>query len=629
MTGTRTLGVCYPLLAFTLTDSATWSGWAVFALTFPGLLCYLPAGTLADRFGHREVMIWSEALRCALVVVVTVAMVTGQLGIGLLLAIAFLEGGLSVVSGIAETALLPLVTSDEELNKALALHETTIHGVVLAGRPFGGFLYSAMSAVPFLISIATFALSASAIFSVRETGPRPAPPRRKILDEIRAGLVITWDDGFLRSAMLLTALTNIAFHALVVIFIAEGDALGLHPVLFGLILAASGIGGTIGAFISPSRLTIVQRITLLTAPYERIARFTSRIGLTGRGRSMMLVHLWICACALALTPVFALSPYGFALAMLFIGLAGGLSNVTIRTVFAQVPAQDTGKVVSVFRLGSFGAAGFGSLLGSVLFENFTPAQSVWTLIAMVGITTLAATFINPLRRHLSPAWAHATPRRNHRHRVAGGADAEDAFEVAGQMRLVVEAGLYGHDARGQALEQQATSAVHAAGGQVLVGSHREFAAERADEVRRMPAQQLSGLVESEAFADAGVEEVAKPVGEAGVGAGVGVCAGEVVEEAVADEGQGGLGFEFVAGGGQGVVQVVDAAAQGGVDDGGVVDGGADQVVGQLGSVQVEDAFAEAVAVGGAAVVRDVRREQGHEFGEGAVFVAVEVVADRA
>ena len=135
MAGTRTLGVCYPLLAFTLTESPTWTGWVMFAWTLPGLLCFLPAGVLADRVGHQRVMMWSEAIRGALVTTLCAGLLLGWLRVDVLLLIAFAEGGLSVVSAIAETALIPSVATPREMNTALAVHETTVHTVVLAGRP--------------------------------------------------------------------------------------------------------------------------------------------------------------------------------------------------------------------------------------------------------------------------------------------------------------------------------------------------------------------------------------------------------------------------------------------------------------------------------------------------------------
>ncbi|HEY9523857.1 MAG TPA: MFS transporter [Thermopolyspora sp.] len=410
MAGTRTLGVCYPLLAFTLTESPTWTGWVMFAWTLPGLLCFLPAGVLADRVGHQRVMMWSEAIRGALVTTLCAGLLLGWLRVDVLLLIAFAEGGLSVVSAIAETALIPSVATPREMNTALAVHETTVHTVVLAGRPLGGLLFGLWPALPFLANVVFFTLSTSAVRGVREAGKSLTRPAMRLLPEICSGIREVRRDPFLWPAMVITAITNLVFNTVSMIFISEATLSGLHPVLFGLILAASGIGGAVGAFISPSRDAISARISEKTSDRPRMARLTDWIGLTRQGRSMLLVHVWACAVALTLTFVLALTPLAFATAMLLIGLAGGLSNVTIRTMFNRVPVGKTARVISVFRLGSYGTVALGPLLGNFLFQNFGTRTALVTLTLSVWASALATTFIPSLRRKLSPLWEVAASR---------------------------------------------------------------------------------------------------------------------------------------------------------------------------------------------------------------------------
>jgi MFS family permease len=409
MAGTRTLGVCYPLLAFALTGSAGWTGWVVFAWTLPGLLCYLPAGVLIDRVGHQRVMMWSEATRGVLVTILCVALLLGRLRVEPLLVVAFAEGGLSVVSAIAETALISSVARPRDMDTALAVHETTVHTVVLAGRPLGGLLFGVWPALPFLANVVFFTLSTSAVRGVGQTGTRP--PRRpvRLLPEVASGLRMVWRDSFLLPAMLITASTNLVFNTVSMIFISEATISGLHPMLFGLVLAASGIGGAAGALISPSRDTISSVIHARTEGRRGIRRVTDWVGLSRRGRSMLLVHVWTCAAALGFTLLLTRMTlaFAFATAMFLIGLSGGLSNVTIRTMFNRVPSGTIARVIGVFRLGSYGTVALGPLLGSFLYQELGTRMALVAVCVPVLTGALLLTFCTPLRQKLSPQWEPA------------------------------------------------------------------------------------------------------------------------------------------------------------------------------------------------------------------------------
>lgn len=94
---------------------------------------------------------------------------------------------------------------------------------------------------------------------------------------------------------------------------------------------------------------------------------------------------------------------------------------------------------------------------------------------------------------------------------------------------------------------------------------------------------------------------------------------------VSYERQPALGLQLVAGMGERGVQLAHTLPEHGVAQVGRVDGGPDEVVGEMGRVEVQDALAEAVRGDGGAVVRDVRRQQGHRVVRGAVLVPVEVV----
>ncbi|MGP4103957.1 MFS transporter [Nonomuraea sp. KM90] len=410
MLGTRTLSVIYPLLAMALTGSAAWAGWVVFASMLPGLLCYLPAGTISDRLGPRRVMLWSEALRALLMALLCGTMLAGMLRIEHLLAVAFLEGGLAVVTSVAEAALVTTTARQARLHTALAMHETTVHAIALAGRPLGGALYALGPLTAFLSNAFFFAMSAGVLVrpprAAPETGPGPETgERRPMLRETVMGFREVWRHPFIRSATILTALINLIVQSLTVVSISHMTGGGLNPAVIGTILSASGVGGIIGGLISPRRRRISRKIHEKASRRMSAAIFAEWVGLTRHGRSMLLVHAWMCSLALLLTAVTGIAPLAFAVALLMIGLAGGLSNVTIRTVLSDVPHHMTARVVGVSRLVSYGVAALGPPLFTVFYERAGAGLTVGTLALAMVVVALSMTVVPPFRKSLSPNWA--------------------------------------------------------------------------------------------------------------------------------------------------------------------------------------------------------------------------------
>ncbi len=401
MLSTRTLGVTYPLLAFTITGSSAYIGWVMFASTVPGLLCYIPAGALIDRLGPRRVLVWSETGRALLVAGLCVVMVSGSLQIAHLMAFALAEGVLSVLSSVAETALIPRTVEPDDVGLALSMHETTLQGVVLAGRPLGGLLYGMGPLVPFIANAGTFLFAGLVLRRLPKERAPDTTARDKLLNQIRAGLSELWRHPFLRSATIITALTNLMVQCLIVVFLSAATADALHPVLVGTILAAAGVGGVIGAFISPVRQQILRRIERRSAQHELAAALTQWMGLSRRRRSMMLVHVWACVAALGLTLAGRQSWLAFAAALLVIGLAGGLSNVTMRTVLSRVPADKNARVVSASRLGTYSAVALGPLLATLLFTGVQPQISLFILFVFTTVLAVAVTAVPGIRNSLS------------------------------------------------------------------------------------------------------------------------------------------------------------------------------------------------------------------------------------
>ncbi|NUW40264.1 MFS transporter [Nonomuraea rhodomycinica] len=400
MAGTRALGVVYPLLAVLDGRSVVWAGWVVFAWTVPTLL-YIPAGALVDRWDPRLVLRWSEVLRGVAIASVVLALAWGRLDVWHLLAVAFFEAAFSVFSSLAETALISAIVRKKDIGNAMAVHESSVHIAVLTGRPLGGLLFGWMPVAPLFANLVLIGGFLTALRGLG--GSFGSRDRAPLLQEIRRGITVVRGDAFLRVATWLTASTNMIFQALVIVFIASGVDHGTSPLVTGLVLAASGVGGLVGSLVAPRRGRVAAWLSRWTDRRPLVGKVTDHAGLTRRGRSTLVLHAWLWALSLALiastdAPVF------FAAGLVVMGAAGGLSNVTIKTVTSRSHPDLIARVTGFSRLVSYGASAVGPLFGSVLLMVLGVHLTVFALLGLTLLIASLVTWVRRLRRSLSPRW---------------------------------------------------------------------------------------------------------------------------------------------------------------------------------------------------------------------------------
>ncbi|WP_449066501.1 MFS transporter, partial [Planomonospora algeriensis] len=384
MTGARTLGVAYPLLALWLTGSPAQAGWTGFALTVPTLLFYIPAGVMADRLNPRSLILITETARGAAVAGVALAVLLDLATLPHLLAAAFIEGSLWVLHSLGETALIRSFVPRGDLRGMLATSETSSHVAVLAARPLGGFLFGLGPAMPFLVNTALFLLSSLSVLGLGRHRASPAqagPAGRTVRRAARRPFLRETSDGvrelakypFLRNAMALTTVTNLMVNTLIMVFMAGSVA--LPPLQVGLVLAAGGLGGVLGSALAS------------------VAGRSRPAVLTSSGNAMLFLQMWIWVVALCIA-AFGGGPLFFGAATLLTGCAGALTNIAVRTFeIGAVDGFKLARVVSVHRLTVHGAvclaAPLGGLLASVLGTEAAARALFGAMLAVALAVTTA------------------------------------------------------------------------------------------------------------------------------------------------------------------------------------------------------------------------------------------------
>ncbi len=407
--GSRVTTIAYPMLVLYLTGSPVAAGWVGFAATAPSILVYVPAGALVDRWNPRRTMLISEIGRGAAVAAVVAAICLGQVSVPLLIVLAVVEESLEVFSTLAERRYVGALVEPGQASWALARSEARTHLAVLAGRPLGGFLFGLAPVVPFVLDVVSFIVSASSLVSIRGRlsawhpvpRPRPAMPHLahdaadkngkeavswlsghraeteffKLGHEVWDGIIWIHRNRFVRAALPLASSTTLIAQALIMIFLAEAHKGHMSSLSVGVVLAASGVGGTIGS-----------------AAGSRIAKYTG--WLEGQ--------LFIWAVPLIILAILnGRSLFWMAAAIFVFGFTGAVGNIQLNSyLMRQVSASKLARILSISQLISFGAFAFGAVLGGMLAQWCGARLGIWVLLILV--MALAVISVRTLPDHAAP-----------------------------------------------------------------------------------------------------------------------------------------------------------------------------------------------------------------------------------
>jgi DHA3 family macrolide efflux protein-like MFS transporter len=374
------------------TGSALATALVFVTATIPNLLFSPIAGTLVDRWEHKEVLVVSDLLRAATVLLIPLAIVTN---IVLVYPLVFALTSISIFFRPARVAIVPQIVRPDELltaNSAMWVGETLADVI---GFPLAGLFVVALGpALPiaFWLDAATYAASAVLLGTlvVRgqdepveltdagvDTVPEAVPPVMAApngpVDEVEPGFLGELKAGwrFLRREPVLLANTLQATVAQLTV----GVLLALTPVYAKTVFGAGPLGWeAVYAFIETG-----------VGAGNLIGGFM--IGLIGmrfaKGHMVIAGYaVWgFLITMLALTGNLALV-LGFAFGS---GIANMVFVIPSQTLFQErTPPELMGRVVGFRFALVFGAMTLAMALGGILAE----VVGVTTVLAAFGLTTM-------------------------------------------------------------------------------------------------------------------------------------------------------------------------------------------------------------------------------------------------
>jgi MFS family permease len=356
------------LLVLAQTHSPAKAGIVGFAQTLPYMLFYLPAGALVDRWDRKRVMLVADGVRALALGSLAVTLAAHASTFAQVVVVAFVEGTGFVFFSLSESAALPQIVPKEQLPTAVAQNQARIQGADLAGQPLGGALFGISRLLPFAADAISYAVSFVSLLFVRpafqEQGER-TPGR--LWAEIAEGVVWLWRQPFLRAGVLLVAVSNFAFSAVILALIVRAKQLGASSATVGLMLAFFGAGAITGAIVAPW----VQRHV--------------------HAKVVLIASFWIwAACTFA--TAFIETPYGLGAVWVFGALFGPIFNVSFSAYrYALVPDRLLARVGSAALVVAWGAIPLGQLTAGFLLENLSATRSILVLaFVMLAVGAAAA-----------------------------------------------------------------------------------------------------------------------------------------------------------------------------------------------------------------------------------------------
>jgi hypothetical protein len=342
MLGSRISATAFPVLVLHLNNSPFIAGLVTCAAIMPGMLAYVPAGILVDRWDPWRVMLATEFMRGAAVaaMVTSILIFNGSVSIYLLLSIMVAEEILGIFWMLADRRLMSKLMDPDKIVDGQSSVEVRSHVAVLAGRPLGPFLFSLKQYLPFLADAASFAVSVAVLILLgRRRAPMAPAQERQTWRESGEGFTWLKRDRRTGIAMALMSLATLIAQALIMVFLAEAHDNQLSTAAIGAVLAASGVGGAIGAAVA-----------------RKLPGWI-------RGHSLR-IQLWAWSLALALLAVTGVrSSWCITIVMLILGLTGSISNIEFGSYLIVKAGDKLARVTSIGQVMVIGACAIGPFLG--------------------------------------------------------------------------------------------------------------------------------------------------------------------------------------------------------------------------------------------------------------------------
>ncbi len=249
--------VSMPLLAASVTDDPRLVAGLATLYALVRLLVALPIGVWVDRVDRRTLIVAANVLRGCALLGLALAIQLGFSSLMVLYAAMAVVATLESAADNAASAMLPSLVDRERLDSANGrVAAAQLVADEFAGPPLGGLLFALAAAAPVcamggLWAVAGLVALALPIRRLSRPGVDARDARRSVSVEVREGIAWLARNRVVGGLALIGALASVGYmlpFSILVLFAEE--RLGLDSTGYGLLLAASALGGLLGSFLA-------------------------------------------------------------------------------------------------------------------------------------------------------------------------------------------------------------------------------------------------------------------------------------------------------------------------------------------------------------------------------------------
>jgi MFS family permease len=351
-------------LILELTDSPFMVALVGFSRMIPMFLFGFAAGSLADRFSKKRVMVAAQVVTLVTYSVMAAIFMGEAIRTWHAMLAIFITGTAFAADFAARRAFFSEILEEGKVANAVSLDVAVLTGSQLVGPPVAGFLIHLVDFRGIFMVMLTAIAGALVLVStvqVPQTALQ-ASTRPTMLQQLREAVTVIRRNDVVWAVVLVTICFNLVMGPFMqMVPVIARDTLGADSTQYGILAGATGVGALSGSLV--------------------IATFAPQ----KQGTIFALGALFACLGVLffALSASYVVS----LLIMLVIGLAlSGFATMQIAMVLKSTPPELRGRAVGAVSL-AIGSAPFGIILVGRLAEAFGPQTALaWT--AVLGFTAI-------------------------------------------------------------------------------------------------------------------------------------------------------------------------------------------------------------------------------------------------
>jgi MFS family permease len=364
--GTQLTTYAMPLLILAVTGSFFWAGVIAGVRATSLILAQMPAGVWVDRWDRGKVLMVSQTTQAVAIAAMAANVIIGLNSIALFIALAAIDGVCTAFTGPARSTAIKSVVPPEQLKTAYAQEEARGHTAWLAGPSLGALLFGFGRAVPFIADAVSFLIAAVCAWFAKIPARTEQRPRQRMHHDLKEAWTWLWHQHGLRNLMAIFLTLNLLGGATLIPVVAVVKERGGPDWLVGLVLTGIGVGGVLGALISP-RVTVTP------------ARLVVAV----------LIIFGVSNLAMAL-PFGAWWPF---VPLMFTAIATPMLNVSVSAVLtAMVPDDLMGRMDAVLNFTTRALTPLAPVLGAFAADVIGGAAALVAFGALILLTALIAAF---------------------------------------------------------------------------------------------------------------------------------------------------------------------------------------------------------------------------------------------